>query len=59
MESDREDFTFKYVVTAKKRYFEDERLGEFFKPENYTDLEDISNKSIEELGEVVCEHEDN
>lgn len=59
VESDREDFTFKYVVTAKKRYFEDERLGEFFKPENYTDLEDISNKSIEELGEVVCEHEDN
>lgn len=59
VESDREDFTFKYVITAKKRYFEDERLGEFFKPENYTDLEDISNKSIEELGEVVCEHEDN
>ncbi|MBP3930655.1 MAG: phage tail protein [Peptostreptococcaceae bacterium] len=59
VESDREDFTFKYVVTAKKRYFEDERLGEFFKPENYTDLEDISNKSIEELGEVVCEYEDN
>ncbi|MDU6340698.1 MAG: phage tail spike protein [Clostridium sp.] len=59
VESDREDFTFKYVVTAKKRYFEDERLGEFFKPENYTDLEYISNKSIEELGEVVCEHEDN
>lgn len=59
VESDREDFTFKYVITAKKRYFEDERLGEFFKPENYTDLEYISNKSIEELGEVVCEHEDN
>lgn len=59
VESDREDFTFKYVVTAKKRYFEDERLVEFFKPENYTDLEDISNKSIEELGEVVCEYEDN
>ena len=59
VESDREDFTFKYVITAKKRYFEDERLGEFFKPENYTDLEDICNKSIEELGEVVCEHEDN
>lgn len=34
IESDREDFTFKYVVTAKKRYFENERLEEFFNPEN-------------------------
>lgn len=59
VESDRYDFTFKYVVTAKKRHFEDERLKEFFKPENHTDLENISNKTIEELGEVVCEHEDN
>lgn len=59
VESDREDFTFKYVVTAKKRHFENERLEEFFNPENYTDLEDISNYSLEELGEVVCEHEDN
>ena len=37
VESDREDFTFKYVVTAKKRHFENERLEEFFNPENYTD----------------------
>lgn len=59
VEADREDFTFKYVVTAKRRGFEKNRLEEFFKPENYTDLKDISNKSIEELGEVVCEHEDN
>ncbi len=34
VESDREDFTFKYVVTAKKRHFENERLEEFFNPEN-------------------------
>lgn len=30
VESDRKDFTFKYVVTAKRRGFEDERNTEFF-----------------------------
>lgn len=34
VESDREDFTFKYVVTAKRCGFEEKRLEEFFKVEN-------------------------
>lgn len=59
VEADREDFTFKYVVTAKRRGFEDKRLEEFFKPENYTDIKEKSNLSVEEFGGVVYEHEDN
>ena len=59
VEADREDFTFKYVVTAKRRGFEDKRLEEFFKPENYTDIKEESNVSVEEFGGVVYEHEDN
>lgn len=59
VEADREDFTFKYVVTAKRRGFEDKRLEEFFKHENYTDIKDESNVSVEEFGGVVYEHEDN
>lgn len=34
VEADREDFTFKYVVTAKRRNFEENRLEEFFKPDS-------------------------
>lgn len=30
VESDRKDFTFKYVITAKRRGFEDQRNNEFF-----------------------------
>ena len=59
VEADREDFTFKYVVTAKRRGFEDKRLEEFFKPENYTDIKEKSNLSVEEFGGVAYEHEDN
>lgn len=59
VEADREDFTFKYVVTAKRRGFEDKRLEEFFKHENYTDIKEESNVSVEEFGGVVYEHEDN
>ena len=59
VEADREDFTFKYVVTAKRRGFEDKRLEEFFKPENYTDIKEESNVSVEEFGGVDYEHEDN
>ena len=59
VEADRENFTFKYVVTAKRRGFEDKRLEEFFKPENYTDIKEKSNLSVEEFGGVVYEHEDN
>ena len=59
VEADREDFTFKYVVTAKRRGFENKRLEEFFKPENYTDIKEESNVSVEEFGGVVYEHEDN
>ena len=59
VEADREDFTFKYVVTAKRRGFEDKRLEEFFKHENYTDIKEKSNLSVEEFGGVAYEHEDN
>lgn len=59
VEADREDFTFKYVVTAKRRGFEDKRLEEFIKPENYTDIKEKSNLSVEEFGGVAYEHEDN
>ena len=59
VESDRQDFTFKYVVTAKRRGFEDRRLEEFFKSENLAELEDIPNKAIEETGGVTYEHENN
>lgn len=59
VEADREDFTFKYVVTAKRRGFEDKRLEEFFKPENYTYIKEKSNLSVEEFGGVAYEHEDN
>ncbi len=34
VEADRKDFTFKYVVTAKRRGFEDIRLVEYHKVEN-------------------------
>lgn len=59
VEADREDFTFKYVVTAKRRGFENKRLEKFFKHENYTDIKEESNVSVEEFGGVVYEHEDN
>lgn len=64
VESDRKDFTFKYVVTAKRRGFEEIRLEEYYNIEN-----DITNINIEEekasiLAENECEnvnyeHKDN
>ena len=59
VEADREDFTFKYIVTAKRRGFEDKRLEEFFKPENYTDIQEISNMQVEEVGGVSCANKTN
>lgn len=52
VESDRKDFAFKYVVTAKRRGFEDIRLAEYHKVEN-----DIEVMKIEEEVDNLEENE--
>lgn len=52
VEADRKDFTFKYVVTAKRRGFEDIRLVEYHKVEN-----DIEVMKIEEEVDNLEENE--
>ncbi|SCK04356.1 phage minor structural protein%2C N-terminal region [uncultured Clostridium sp.] len=56
VESDRKDFAFKYVITAKRRGFENIRLEEYHKHFNEQEApEAIENK----VNEVAYEHEDN
>lgn len=56
VESDRKDFTFKYVVTAKRRGFEDIRLEEYHKVENDIEVMKIEEDSADNLEEnETCE----
>ena len=56
VESNRKDFAFKYVITAKRRGFENIRLEEYHKHFNEQEApEAIENK----VNEVAYEHEDN
>lgn len=48
VESDRKDFTFKYVVTAKRRGFEDCRLEEHILIDSETEV--IENSSADDNG---------
>lgn len=54
VESDRQDFTFKYVITAKRRGFEANRLEEYHMYENEVETNEIAN--LEETGGVTYEH---
>lgn len=56
VESDRKDFTFKYVVTAKRRGFEDIRLAEYHKVENDVKVMKIKEDLVDNLEEnETCE----
>lgn len=45
VESDRNDFIFKYVVTAKRKGFEDKRLEEFYNVKNDAEKTNIEKES--------------
>ena len=56
VESDRKDFTFKYVVTAKRRGFEDIRLTEYHNFENDIDVMKVEDEPVDNLEEnKTCE----
>ena len=56
VESDKKDFTFKYVVTAKRRGFEDIRLEEYHKVENDIEVMKIEEDPVDNLEEnETCE----
>ena len=56
VESDRKDFTFKYVVTAKRRGYEHVRLENYYKYLNETEINNIQS---EEVGGGVCDNKTN
>ena len=51
VESDRKDFTFKYVVTAKRRGFEDIRLAEYHNVENDMEVMKVEDSQVDNLEE--------
>ncbi|MDU2491153.1 MAG: phage tail spike protein [Clostridium celatum] len=56
VESDRKDFTFKYVVTAKRRGFEDIRLAEYHKVENDVEVMKVEGDPVDNLEQnETCE----
>ena len=56
VEADRKDFTFKYVVTAKRRGFEDIRLVEYHKVENDIEVMNVEGDLATNLDEnEICE----
>lgn len=56
VEADRKDFTFKYVVTAKRRGFEDIRLDEYYKVENDIEVINVEDDLTTNLVEnEICE----
>ena len=56
VEADRKDFTFKYVVTAKRRGFEDMRLVEYHKVENDIEVMNVEGDLATNLDEnEICE----
>ncbi len=56
VESDRKDFTFKYVVTAKRRGYENVRLENYYKYLNETEINNIQS---EEVGGGACANKTN
>lgn len=56
VEADRKDFTFKYVVTAKRRGFENIRLVEYHKVENDIEVMNVEGDLATNLDEnEICE----
>lgn len=54
VESDRNDFTFKYIVTAKRKGFENKRLEEFYNIENDVEMMKLE-RELSNLNQEVKE----